>query len=95
VTIYADRIAKVSETAALTFGRVLGYAMAHELGHVLLHSVAHEDIGLMKSVWSRFDWQRAAVSVIPFNPRQSRQIVTAIQESRSRQMAGVSLTKNR
>jgi hypothetical protein len=95
VTIYADRIANVSETAGPTFGRVLGYAMAHELGHVLLHATAHEDIGLMKGVWSRGDWQRAAVSIIPFNPRQSRQIASAIQESRSRQMVGMSLAKSR
>jgi hypothetical protein len=95
VTVYADRIAKVSETAGPTFGWVLGYAMAHELGHVLLHSTAHEEIGLMKGVWSSGDWQRAAVSIIPFNPRQSHQIARAIQESRSTQMAGVSLTKSR
>jgi hypothetical protein len=95
VTIYADRIANVSETAAPTFGRILGYAMAHELGHVLLHSAAHEDIGLMKGVWSTGDWQRAAFGVIPFNPRQSRQIAIATQKSRSTQMAGVSLTKHR
>jgi hypothetical protein len=78
VTIYADRVAKVSEATAPTFSRVLGYAMVHELGHVLLHSAGHEDIGLMKSVWSKSDWQRAAVSIIPFSSTQSRQIIGAI-----------------
>jgi len=32
--------------------------VAHELGHVLLHSAEHEDSGLMKAVWSKSDWQR-------------------------------------
>jgi len=78
VTVYADRVAEVSEVTAPTFGRVLGYALVHELGHVLLHSSAHEDIGLMKSVWSKSDWQRAAVSNIRFSSSQSRQIIGAI-----------------
>jgi hypothetical protein len=74
VTLYADRIAAVSEKAAPTFGRVLGYALAHELGHVLTHSTAHENNGLMKGVWSKTDWQRAAVELILFSPEQARRI---------------------
>lgn len=75
VTIYADRVAEVSETMAPTFSRVLGYALAHELGHVLLHSAGHEDSGLMKAVWSKSDWQRAAVSIMPFSAEQARRIL--------------------
>jgi hypothetical protein len=78
VTIYADRVAAVSERTAPTFGRILGYALAHELGHVLIHSAGHEDSGLMKGVWSKGDWQRAAVTIIPFSPEQTRRIRGAI-----------------
>jgi hypothetical protein len=74
VAIYADRIAKVSETGGPTFCRVLAYAIAHELGHVLLHSARHEDTGLMKAVWSKSDWQRAAVSIVSFSPAETRHI---------------------
>lgn len=74
VTIYADRVAKVSETGGPSFGRVLGYAIAHELGHVFLHSGAHASAGLMRAVWSKSDWQRAAVDIIPFSPAEARQI---------------------
>jgi hypothetical protein len=76
VTIYADRVAKVSEAGGPTFGRVLGYAIAHELGHVLLQSDAHATAGLMKGLWSKGDWQRAAVSIISFSPAEARQITT-------------------
>ena len=48
--------------------------MAHELGHMLLHSGAHAPTGLMKGIWSKTDWQRAAVSVIEFSPAQVQQI---------------------
>lgn len=74
VTIFADRVATVSETAGPTFGRVLGYAMAHEVGHVLLQSDTHTTAGLMKGIWSKRDWQRAAVSVVSFSPAEVRQI---------------------
>jgi len=74
VTIYADRAANVSEMGGPTFGRVLGYAIAHELGHVLLHSGAHDTSGLMKDVWSKRDWQRAAVSIIPFSATDVQRI---------------------
>lgn len=76
VTIYADRIANVSEGGGPTFRRVLGYTIAHELGHVLLKSSAHTAAGLMKGVWSKGDWQHAAVSVIPFSPAEAQQIAT-------------------
>jgi hypothetical protein len=74
VTVYADRIAAVSEKTAPTFGRVLGYALAHELGHVLTHSTGHANSGLMKGVWSKTDWQRAAADLILFSPEQARRI---------------------
>jgi hypothetical protein len=89
-TLYADRVAKVSGPMAPTFSRVLGYAMAHELGHVLLHSGRHDHIGLMKGAWSRSDWQRAAVSIIPFSPIQASQIMGAIQKTKSTEMARLS-----
>jgi hypothetical protein len=74
VTILADRVATVSETAGPTFGRVLGYVMAHEVGHVLLQSDTHTTAGLMKGIWSKSDWQRAAVSVVSFSLAEARQI---------------------
>jgi hypothetical protein len=90
VTIYADHVARLSETAAPTFSRVLGYAMAHELGHVLLHSAEHEDSGLMKTIWSKSDWQRAAVSIIPFNSLDARRIANGIQNARGAELAQLS-----
>lgn len=92
VTIFADHLAGVSQTTTATFSRVLGYAIAHELGHVLLHSALHENTGLMKGVWSKRDWQRATVAIIPFTAAQSRQMMAAIQRTRSTEVAGLSPT---
>ena len=81
VTIFADRVASVSETAGPTFGRVLGYVMAHEMGHVLLQSDAHAAAGLMKGTWSKSDWQRAAASIISFSPAEAQRIAHCTDNS--------------
>jgi hypothetical protein len=74
VVAYADRVEEVSFHTLAAFHRVLGHTMTHELGHVLLNSHAHEEEGLMKAVWSKADWQRAAVAIIPFTADQARRI---------------------
>ena len=71
VTIYADRVEVVSRTNLAAFYRVLGHAIAHEVGHVLLRSGAHDTTGLMRGAWAKSDWQRAAVTIIPFTPGQA------------------------
>lgn len=67
ITLYADRMEAVSRTANASFYRVLGYSLAHELGHVLLRSTAHDPSGLMKDVWTQKEWRQAAVSVVAFS----------------------------
>ena len=38
--------------------QLLGFAVAHEVGHLLLGTNAHAAAGLMRAVWSRSDLQR-------------------------------------
>jgi hypothetical protein len=85
VTLFADRIEDVSHNTYACFYRVLGHALAHEVGHVLLRSEAHTHEGLMKARWTRSDWQRAAVLAIGFNSEQQQRIT---DELRSVQASG-------
>jgi hypothetical protein len=78
VTIYADRVEMASSSSLASFYRVLGHALAHELGHVILRSTAHESSGLMKGVWSKSDWQLAAVGLVPFNLDQAKNMTQAL-----------------
>ena len=71
VTIFADRVEIVSRTNLAAFYRVLGHAIAHEVGHVLLRSGVHDTTGLMRRVWAKSDWQRTAVTIIPFTSGQA------------------------
>jgi hypothetical protein len=60
--------------------------VAHELGHVLLRSSAHDSSGLMKGVWAKSDWQRAAVTIIPFTPDQARWVLQELLDGRRKRL---------
>ncbi len=79
-TIYADRVESVSHASPASLPRVLAYALIHEIGHVLLRSGVHDSSGLMKGIWGKRDWQRAAVELIPFSKEEEDWIRQEIQQ---------------
>jgi hypothetical protein len=50
--VLADAIQKHAVFGALSFADLLGLAMAHELGHLLLRSAAHSVTGMMRARWT-------------------------------------------
>jgi hypothetical protein len=70
VTVYYDRAEETSRMTAAAPHRLLGYALAHEMGHVLLASSSHAEEGIMKAVWTRTDFQRLATGSLAFLPRE-------------------------
>ena len=67
-TIYFQRVHRLAQSAGADEGEVLGYAIAHELGHLLLASHVHSAQGLMRPLWRErelrlhrdADWQFSA-----------------------------------
>jgi len=57
-TIYADRVALLAAAAGIDPATLLGRAIAHEMGHLLLATNAHSAHGLMRPHWSRDDLRR-------------------------------------
>jgi hypothetical protein len=51
-TVFADLVRSVSRDAELDFQLLLGRAIAHEIGHLLLDTNRHADTGLMRAGWS-------------------------------------------
>ena len=51
-TLYVDRIEATAARVGLAAGVLLGRAMAHEIGHLLLGHSRHRDRGLMRAYWS-------------------------------------------
>jgi hypothetical protein len=52
-TIYLDRVEWVARDSGTDPRVVLGRAIAHEIGHLLLGTNRHADAGLMRARWSR------------------------------------------
>ena len=60
---------------------ILGDAMAHEIGHLLLGPRAHSSTGIMRGQWDRAQLQRALKGLQRFTPQQSATI-RAVMEAR-------------
>jgi hypothetical protein len=57
-TVYADRVAALARRANIEAAPVLGRAIAHEVGHLLLGTSRHGRRGLMREVWSAVELRR-------------------------------------
>ena len=53
-----------------TTAQILGYAMAHEIGH-LLGLDAHPDLGIMSVAWGPTDLLNLAYGDLAFTPQQA------------------------
>jgi hypothetical protein len=51
-TVYVDRVDWLARRAQYPRAPVLGRAIAHEIGHLILRSNAHTENGLMREVWT-------------------------------------------
>ena len=54
--------------------QILGYAIAHEFGHVFLGLGSHAPIGIMRAKWDRKDLYDIVTRHLLFTPQQARQI---------------------
>jgi hypothetical protein len=52
-TVYVDRVERLVRGTEGDLGTVLGRAMAHEIGHLLMGRASHAVRGLMRPRWTR------------------------------------------
>jgi hypothetical protein len=57
-TVYVDLAEGVARRAGVESGAVLGRAIAHEIGHLLLNTNSHAAAGLMRAAWSQRELRR-------------------------------------
>ena len=87
--VLSDRVEQLSYTRGTDMAAVLGVAVAHELGHLLLPSTVHTSAGLMRKDWTRRDFQNAREGLPLFTPEQVTDVrviaakLTATQLGRS------------
>jgi len=61
-SVFVDRCEGVMQGTTASFGKILGHAIAHEVGHVLLGSNGHSFAGLMRARWGRAEWLTVAAA---------------------------------
>jgi hypothetical protein len=55
----------------VSMGQVLGYVIAHEVGHLLLNQQVHSPHGIMREDWSLKDFRDMASGMLLFTPQQA------------------------
>src|SRR5262245_12855801 len=60
-TVFADRVRLLTAALRVDEGTLLGRAITHEVGHLLLGTLEHSEAGLMRGAWNttgrrRSDW---------------------------------------
>ena len=69
-----DRVRVTAARAAMNEDDLLGFVMAHEIGHLMLPRGAHAETGLMRGRWDVRDFQRTDVLTLGFSPEQASEI---------------------
>ncbi|MGA2630371.1 MAG: hypothetical protein ABSG54_09150 [Terriglobia bacterium] len=65
-----NRIKDLAKSWDADARQVLGFAVAHELGHVLLRMPGHSRTGIMRAAWNPEELRRAARGELVFAPEQ-------------------------
>jgi hypothetical protein len=75
----SGRINRVSE------GQILGHAIAHELGHLLLNQQDHSAHGIMRGLWGFADFRDMTCGMLLFTPQQAEFLRADVRRRNSRQ----------
>lgn len=73
-SLFYDRIRSYCDAEGASPRALMGMALAHEIGHLLLERGSHSDRGLMRCPWSKADVVDAARGRLVFEPAQLARI---------------------
>jgi hypothetical protein len=68
-----------SDDAEFEVPIILGCAIAHEVGHLLLGSNSHSGSGIMQRRWERKEMRHAMTGTLLFTPEQAKLIQAETQ----------------
>jgi len=87
--VYYDRAEQLAGSDIASCDQILGHAMAHEIGHLLLGPDSHSHGGIMRANWDRKFLQEASRGQLLFTRDQARLIRADVQERLTIFEAGV------
>jgi len=81
--VFAERVGVFAEQDRGAVPPLLGAAIAHEVGHLLLAGNAHTVTGIMSARWGPKEKKDALMGVLTFSRRQSEQIRADVSQRMS------------
>lgn len=91
--VFYDRVLHLHEVARIDTARLLGYVLAHELGHLLLGSNAHASVGIMRAQWAGNDLSALSRGTFLFSSAQAGQMRGGIEAADRHPAVAVSALK--
>ena len=85
--VFLDRVLQRAHEREQDVARLLAYATAHEIGHLLLPYPAHSPTGVMRAEWNGDDLRYIANGVLRFTPAQDALIREKLAECCDRPVA--------
>jgi hypothetical protein len=79
-TVYYDMVLRVARRTGLGAGELLGRAIAHEVGHLLLRVTGHGATGLMRPLWTDEELMHNRPGDWTFSEADRRQVQTMSRE---------------
>lgn len=92
-TVYADRVNRAARAASVDAAVVLGRAMAHEIGHLLLNHPRHARHGLMRALWTTAQFRRNRDEEWAFEAGDARAMRDGLARRAAPQIAGLALPR--
>ena len=80
MTIDMVPVRAVAQQASTAISTLLGRAVAHEIGHLLLGSAEHPRLGLMRALWSRDELRGLKPAHWGFSAREAAQMRQTLKE---------------
>jgi hypothetical protein len=78
VRIFGDHVREAARAHGESYATVLSFAMAHEIGHVLLRSGAHTTWGIMAREWTEFEYGQMAHRGLLFDEKDAKAIKASL-----------------
>jgi hypothetical protein len=94
-TVFADRIVRLAARSRIDAATLVGYAIAHEIGHLLLGTDAHAPRGLMRAAWTLPEMTRRLPTDWRFSRSDAAQLVGAAERSERAQERAQSVRADR
>jgi hypothetical protein len=74
ITVFINPEQRKARAGSLDDGVLLGHAVAHEIGHLLLGANSHSSSGIMRPAWRPIDEEWMAKGVLVFDGSQARKM---------------------